>query len=420
MNFVKALISVLIVASVSIAQGIKISGKVTERTGTAISGALVKLEKGGQTAITGADGNFTLLGNAGSVRQFSASLPYMRFTLTKNSLRFDVDRKSAVEITIYTLQGKTLSKIQETIDIGSHCVALPRKGAGVYLYKIKSENSEFLTKISSFGRASGSVPESIQSSSSGPLTKLASTATSVSDPFNDVIAVTKTGYLHNKLGITNPDTSGIEIKLIVSAGTVTDTDGNIYQTVAIGSQIWMAENLKTTRYNNGAAIPLVTDNAAWSSLTAPKYCWADNDSAANKNTYGALYNWYAVNTGALSPAGWHVATDAEWNTLINYLGGIYVAGAKLKEAGTAHWLPFSSPYVVAATNESGFTALPGGDRDLSGTFSNTGDFGFWWSSTAYADTVHPWFSWSRYMDNLGVGREFDDRSFGCSVRCVKD
>jgi len=108
--------------------------------------------------------------------------------------------------------------------------------------------------------------------------------------------------------------------------TVTDIDGNVYHIVAIGTQVWMAENLKTTKYNDGTFIPLVTDSTAWGNLSTPGYCWYNNDAATYKNTYGALYNWFTVNTGKLSPKGWHIPSDTEWETLITYLGGESLAG----------------------------------------------------------------------------------------------
>ena len=112
---------------------------------------------------------------------------------------------------------------------------------------------------------------------------------------------------------------------------INDIDGNAYNKVTIGRQTWLVENLRTTKYNDGTLIPLVQDNTAWSNLITPGYCWFDNDEVANKNPYGALYNWYAVNTGKLCPSGWHVPTDTEWTTLIDNLGGLDVAGGKLKE-----------------------------------------------------------------------------------------
>jgi uncharacterized protein (TIGR02145 family) len=201
----------------------------------------------------------------------------------------------------------------------------------------------------------------------------------------------------------------------LQAQTMKDIDGNVYKTVTIGTQVWMAENLKTTKYNDGTAIPLVTDDKAWEALTTPAYCWYKNDATANKNTYGALYNWYTVNTNKLCPRGWHVSTDAEWTTLTTYLGGESVAGNKLRETGTTHWRYQNT----GATNESGFTALPSGYRNYDGAFDNVGYFGFWWSATEYVATA----AWFRLMDcgNSGVSRGVNgSKRNGWSVRCLRD
>lgn len=196
--------------------------------------------------------------------------------------------------------------------------------------------------------------------------------------------------------------------------TITDIDGNIYHTVSIGTQVWMVENLKTTRYNDGIVLPLVTNSTSWLNLTTPAYCWYNNDASAYKNTYGALYNWYAVNTGKLAPKGWHVPTDAEWTTLTTYLGGDTVAGGKLKEIDTTHW---QSPN-TGATNETGFTALPGGFRDLGGKFYLVGILGRWWCSTEGGT----YYAWNRHIDygNIGVYRNYWEKGIGYSVRCLKD
>ncbi len=200
---------------------------------------------------------------------------------------------------------------------------------------------------------------------------------------------------------------------------IRDIDGNGYETVTIGAQVWMVENLKTIRYNDGTAIRLVTGDSAWGDDTTPGYhtaqgyCWYNNDSATYKNPYGALYNWYAVNTGKLAPVGWHVPTDSEWTVLTTYLGGDTVAGGKLKEAGTAHW---SAPN-TGATNETGFSALPGGGRP-GGEFQGIGDYGCWWSSTAYNIGG----LWERDMSsaNASVGSAGGNNSSGFSVRCIKN
>ena len=198
--------------------------------------------------------------------------------------------------------------------------------------------------------------------------------------------------------------------------TVTDFDGNIYSTVKIGNQIWMGENLKVTKYNDGTAIPLVTDTTAWSDLTTPVYCWHSNDEATYKNPYGALYNWYTVSTDKLCPEGWHVPSDTEWTQLTDYLGGADVAGGKLKETGTTHW---NSPN-YGATNESGFTGLPGGHHGFySGLFYRLGTDGFFWSATEDSSS-HAWGRCLRYNVAYVMRNRYSSSWFGFSVRCLKD
>ena len=191
-------------------------------------------------------------------------------------------------------------------------------------------------------------------------------------------------------------------------------DGVTYNTVSIGNQCWFKENLRTTKYNDGTSITNVTDNATWTSTTSGAYCCYSNNTS-NCTTYGALYNWYAVNTGKLCPSGWHVPSDAEWTTLVNYLGGEDVAGGKLKETGTTHW---QSPN-NGATNSSGFTALPGGYRFSSGgSFGLLGILGYWWSSTQL-DGSDAWTRNLTYL-NANVGRVNLVKSYGFSVRCLRD
>jgi uncharacterized protein (TIGR02145 family) len=206
-----------------------------------------------------------------------------------------------------------------------------------------------------------------------------------------------------------------EIKTFTTGGVaiVTDVDGNVYHYITIGTQIWMVENLKTTKYRDGTAIPNVTDQTIWTNLTTGAYCYYNNDVASYNALYGYLYNWYAVNTGMLAPTGWHVATDTEWTTLSTYLGGESVAGGKLKETGTNHW---NSPN-TGATNESGFSALPGGSRFSNG-FSNVGDGGFWWSSTKRNDD----YVWFRFL-GYNYGNLYNSgglKHLGFSVRCLRD
>lgn len=194
---------------------------------------------------------------------------------------------------------------------------------------------------------------------------------------------------------------------------VKDVDGNEYHTVIIGNQTWMVENLKVTKYHDGTAIPLVESNSDWWNRTTAAYSWNENDEAKYKDSYGALYNWYAVKTGKLCPTGWHVPTDAEWTGLIRYLGGESVAGDKLKETGTSHWRPPNTE----SSNETGFTAIPGGLRYFGG-FYPTGINGTWWSSTEYS-TFNAWYRTMDYKFS-SVDKYYYNKSTGFSVRCVRD
>jgi len=201
----------------------------------------------------------------------------------------------------------------------------------------------------------------------------------------------------------------------LQAQTVKDIEGNVYKTVTIGTKVWMAENLKTTKYNDGTAIPLVTDDKAWEALTTPAYCWYNNDATANKKTYGALYNWYTVNTKKLCPTSWHVPSDAEWTTLTTNLGGISVAGGKLKETSTTHW---QSPN-TGATNETGFTALPGGFRSLDGACLSIGLDGLWWSA-AEDNAAEAWYRHLYYEGSVSRRDNEGNKRDGFSVRCLRD
>lgn len=200
-------------------------------------------------------------------------------------------------------------------------------------------------------------------------------------------------------------------------GTMTDIDGNVYKTITIGTQTWMAENLRTTRYRNGEAIPEVTGPTEWKSLKTGAYCNYENTTDKDKiATFGRLYNLFAVTDSRnLAPAGWHVATDAEWTTMTAYLGGESNAGGALKESGMIHWV---SPN-TGASNKSGFTALPGGRREYdSGAFINLGFDGFWWTSSAY----NPDYSWYRYLhyNVADIYRANFHKQYGFSVRCIRD
>ncbi|MDX9930756.1 MAG: FISUMP domain-containing protein [Bacteroidales bacterium] len=204
---------------------------------------------------------------------------------------------------------------------------------------------------------------------------------------------------------------------------VADIEGNVYQTVKIGTQVWMAENLKTTKYNDDAAIPTVTENADWIALTTDAYCWAQNNETTYKPLYGALYNWYAVETGKLCPTGWHMPTDAEFITMEVSLGMTQVDASGTEFRGTDQGKQMKSTTGWAegenGTNTSGFTALPAGYRAYgTGISEGLGLITYWWTATMTDQDIAVY----RRLDGDSdqVYRLGTYKRAGKSVRCVKD
>jgi uncharacterized protein (TIGR02145 family) len=202
------------------------------------------------------------------------------------------------------------------------------------------------------------------------------------------------------------------------AQTVIDIDGNVYDTIHIGTQVWTRPNLKVTHYRNGDVIPYVSGDGDWCNLTTGAYCNYNNDSA-NGAEYGRLYNWYAVQDPRnVAPVGWHVPTFEDWDTLQIFLGYDLVAGGKLKEMGTVHWM---SPN-VGASDEYDFTALPGGQRTDSMygcVFSEIYQQGYWWSSSEM-DTVYPWGVNISYNSEGMTNWAASTRKAGFSIRLISD
>ena len=208
-------------------------------------------------------------------------------------------------------------------------------------------------------------------------------------------------------------------------GSVTDIDGNVYPTVTIGDQNWMAQNLKVTHYADGTSIPLVEDNNSWAILgennSDKGYCFYNNEESEE---YGALYTYAAAvngepfileNSQGVCPEGWHLPNNEEWIELINYVGGIDDAGRILKETGAAHWLKSSE----TGDNAYYFNALPGGNRYLyDGTFERLGSVGYWWSSTQ--NTALDAYAFSLHYSSEGIYYTLYGKSYGMSVRCIED
>ena len=203
--------------------------------------------------------------------------------------------------------------------------------------------------------------------------------------------------------------------IVTNPGAGVTFDGYTYSSIVLGNgQEWMAENLRNTSYANGDSIPNVTGDTLWLNLTTGAWAHYNNDSQY-ENPYGKLYNWHTVNDSRnVCPTGWHVPSDAEWRVLSDYLGGEAVAGGKMKSTGTQYWL---SPN-TAATNESGFSGLPGGVRDNTGIYYFFIEEGYWWSSSEGNGST----AWLRilYYNSGNVERDYSERGEGLSVRCLKD
>ncbi len=209
-----------------------------------------------------------------------------------------------------------------------------------------------------------------------------------------------------------------KLKVLEECGqtTIKDFEGNTYNIILIGSQCWMAENLRSTKYSSGESITEIQDEIQWGGSIVPTFCWYNNDSMAFSSIYGGLYNFYVVsdtNRLNICPMGWHVPTSDDWDTLNQFLLNIGNVGGQLKEEGFAHWMPPNT----GASNSSGFTALPAGYRDIDGTFKLVGYQTYWWSSNQSPNNIK---ALHLYHDSQFAFFVTQPKSRGLSVRCLKD
>ncbi len=332
-------------------------------------------------------------------------------------LEFYNRQNGDVRIELFDASGKLILQNEDYLTQGSHSYELSGLKSGMFVLNVHTPASSCSVKVISTGFVSG-LPLLRYGGINSPTAhqaRVASPSGTIQMQYNagEMLLFKGISGNHSRIITLLPTQNwSINFEFIASA----DTDGNHYPVVTIGTQTWMAGNLQTTKYSNGDPIPNVTDSADWKNLTMGAYCWYNNDEATYGSTYGALYNWYAVNnTKNLCPTGWHVPTVAEWETFTDFLGGDSIAGGPLKETGTAHW---NSPN-TGATNSSGFTALPGGGRNSSnGNFYNIGYGGYWWSSTAYSTTT-AWL-WLLNYSYSNVNRGSSNKNSGFSVRCLRD
>lgn len=326
-------------------------------------------------------------------------------------------------ITVFDINGKQVAQIQSYLENYLQEFQLSGLKNGLFLISVRGNNYNYSGKLLSNSNSDGNVVR-IQRISSDQLVyenkinneeaKGPQVTIDMAYTTGDRLKFTGASGIYSTV-LTDIPSSDKTITFNFIA--CTDGDDNNYPVVRIGTQVWMAENLKTTRDREKTSISDVTDKTGWSTLSTPGLCWYDNNAAAYKDTYGALYNWYAVGTGKLCPIGWHVPSDEEWSTLANFLGGESVAANKLKETDGTHWYsPWYEPSV--ATDEYGFTALPGGCRYDDGTFDVIEFAGGWWSSTKIDVTT----AYGRVMiyNSSTLLKGWDYKTSGYSIRCLGD
>ncbi len=336
--------------------------------------------------------------------------------MKENSLmEFNLPLAGKVEITLTDISGRIIFLEENYLQKGSHSFRIKGIDRGIYIASVKSGGYLRSGKLISECMNSGEVKISYEENSAFPEKETARKGSSEEvvmqyTPGDNFKFTAVSGNYSTVLTTIPSGNTALTFDFI----TCTDGEGNNYPTLKIGSQVWMAENLKTTKYNDGTAIPYVVDNFAWMILETPSYSWFNHD-INNKNIYGALYNWYTVNTGKLCPAGWHAPSDTDWTTLINHLGGFSLASGKMKERGNIHWKTENTD----ATNESGFTVLPAGAREYDGVFQNfsLGYTSYFWSTASNL----PYHAWHIALFTNGpVTTNWVSPMFGFSVRCLKN
>ncbi len=333
----------------------------------------------------------------------------------QTELSFYAQQTGNTQLIISDISGKELYKISCKLVQGIHKYKIAGLSQGVSFINIIGDSYFYTSKLINLNSSQNDINITYlgHEGSTSIISKLKSTNSTVNMSYNTGDYLLFKGISGNYSTIvTDIPTSSKTINF--NFVSCTDCENNNYATVQIGTQLWMAENLKTTKYRNCNTIPNLTGNTAWSYDTIGAYC-DYNNIPDSSSIYGRLYNWFAVvDSRNLCPIGWHVPIDSEWTTLTIYLGGENIAGGKLKETGLSHWL---SPN-TSATNETGFTALPAGGRESGGAYGYIGSIGYWWSSTEFVTSL-AWFR-EMFSSDSNVGRYEFNKQEGFSVRCLRN
>jgi uncharacterized protein (TIGR02145 family) len=411
-----AIFTLLASVAICTAQAVNISGVVKNSAGNGIDGAMVRLGKADLSTTTGSDGSFKLTGNLTGIRDrtnpaaLHSNLP---FILEDNRLIISAKEQTEVTVKVYDCNGRLVLSLGKAASAKDHALALPCFACGIHIYRISMNHNQYTFK---------SIAGIAANRTHRPSWSMIAPArqTNAAALVDDALLFTKAGYQLYRLPITKTDTSGIQATMIaLVTGTVTDADGNSYQTVQYGKQVWTIENLRATKYNNGSGISQ-SDYSFYQNAT----------DAAAKKKWGALYSASAALSGKLAPTGWHVSTDADWDTLQNYLianGYNYdgtTSGNKIAKsmAEKTDWQTFAEAGAIGKdltkNNTCGFSALPGGTRYFDGTFFDQNVIGYWWTSTARDGT----YTWSRllYYTNFDLYKSYRVNMNSFSIRLVKN
>jgi uncharacterized protein (TIGR02145 family) len=423
MFFKKIFLSIIYIASFSIAQTINVSGTVLDNNNVGIAGATVRLQKSGLSTMTGSGGTFVLSSVVHNIQTAKLSIhSILEFVdIKKNEIKFYLYSKKNITVIAYNVEGRKLYSISGLYLPGTHCIVLQERSNDIQIIEVMCDNVSTVYKMTPLGAVCKNVPVNCISSVSFDRQGKSYSI------INDTLSVTKEGYLDYTVQVANARTSNISITMLPNAGNMVDAEGHVYQSVQIGKQIWTVENLYTTKYNDGTPIPYVTGNLPWMNLTTPGYCYYSMK-------YGILYNWYTIspkNANKIIPAGWHVPTEGEWETLVNYLigAGYNWDGTKTINkiaksiAARTGWRDYPVTGAVGndlnSNNRSGFTGLPGGYRDYDGSFAYQTEQCKWWtiseSNASYA--------WNRSLE-YDLSYIFSNticlKSYGCYIRLVRD
>jgi uncharacterized protein (TIGR02145 family) len=405
---------------------ITVSGTVKDEQGKAISGAQVKLGIADVTTISGADGTFLVNSSSGFQQMISQVSDQMEKPAFLNGkLTFTAHVQSKVIVREYDIRGRQLASSVQNVKKGRNKISIPRSAKVMNIYTVYLNGNRYVFRSTGSSQTTDQI--SRYENANSEIWKISENNN------DDFLLIVKKGYLLNRQKVTGTVILDVKITMIpLQTGKMQDGEGNEYSTIKIGNQEWTSENIRSTKFNDGSPIKLVTDSAEWVNLTSPGYCFYNNNSSIDDHKkWGALYNWYAAASGKLAPSGWHVPTDSDWDTLQNYMitHGYNYTGKINEEnliaialSSTTDWESFT---VVGApgrdlnsNNGSGFSAMPSGHRDAEGVFDGMGRNSHWWCTTE-ADLENAW-DHEVYYYFWYLGRLPMSKNLGSSVRLVRD